>query len=663
MNRKYIRYTLIASLVVGLGSCASEDFWDTFDRTVDGPINFTVDVESSPVKVAKTRGAGEMQTNTKVLLKVDGNWKRVEGGVVSKTAKCTTNGTALNYDTNQTLYWDDYGIGDPENLDANNKHNKENGLKVLGVAVDGFADDLTITDWTDQPWSTVDSVGKTEVKNSKLKKDIIISNNLSLSPYKFADRSTSGNLEFVHPLSKITFNIKAGVGFPESGENVVGATTYKFEKDPTLTFNNAITNGTINIEGGKAVAANTTSSVIAGTISTTDTITTVIKQALVYPGTPLGASKSDVIAVLTADDNIYRITAEKIYDAIDAIEAHKNSYLTKAGYNYIITVTVNKTGIVTMATVTNWTNVNADEAFPKINVDAGVGKTSDTPTESFNFALWRSESIDRYYVKSAIPTAKTDGTIDFSGTNALYWANHNQHLFLRGIYPAGTEVSRQDENSKQYVIVSNGDYDSDKFPSNFMIGMPEVGDDEECGSTNHKPVKMSQYGICAREAAINLNFRYMMSQVEVKLTSTSTDANAIVDLTNAKVELADVYNTGNILLKDRLVEVTGATGYHTLKKVDATNHNYMGVIVPQTLSNVKFKITVYDTVNNTTSVYYADVAPIKVKASGETTAKTTDAWKSGVHYVYNLNLTKTEIKATATLENWKTVEAIEEVWF
>ena len=659
MNRKNFKYAFLALLAAGLSSCASEDFWDTFDRTIDGPIDFTVGIESSPAQRTKTRATDEysMANGTQVLLKVDGAWNKLNPATVSKTAICTTSDAALSYVDGQTLYWDDYGAGDP-----NNSTNTTNGLSVLGVAVDGNTTAPTVNDWTSLPWSTVDENGNAEVNTkSKLSKDIIVSNNLT--GYKFAERKDDAakKMTFIHPLSKITFNIKAGVGFPKSGENVVGATTYKFEKDPTLTFNNAITNGTINIEGGTAVAANTTSNVIAGTISTSDDAITVIKQTIVYPGTQLGTSNSDVIAVLNADDNIYRITAEKIYEAIDAIEAHKNSYKTKAGYNYIINITVNKTGIVTMATVTNWTDVNTDEAFPKINVISGVGAASDKPTESFKFALWRSESNDKKYVNSATPTAMTDGSINWTGTNALCWANHSQHLFLRGIYPEGTTVSRQDEDSEQYVSVKNGEYNACSFPSNFLMGMPEVDKDETCGSTNHTPVKMSEYGICAREAAINLNFRYMMSQVEVNLTSTSTDDNAKVDLTNAKVELADVYNTGNILLKDRSAEVIGSVGNHTLNEVDATNHKYRGVIVPQTLSNVKFKITTYDTANNTSSVYYADVASINVTENGKST--TTDAWKSGAHYVYNLNLTKTKIAATATLTDWKIVTASEEVWF
>ena len=200
-----------------------------------------------------------------------------------------------------------------------------------------------------------------------------------------------------------------------------------------------------------------------------------------------------------------------------------------------------------------------------------------------------------------------------------------------------------------------------------MIGMPEFSAEALCGNPEHNQVDMRTHGICAREAVINLNFRYMMSQVEVNLTSKSDDSNAIVDLTNAEVELVSVGTKGNILLSNRSAVVT-EEGSFTLPHTK--DNNYHGVIIPQTLVNgdsnkVKFKITVYaDAQKTKKSVYYADVAPIKVKVVGSTdAAKATDAWQSGVHYVYNLNITKTQITATATLTDWTTVAASEDVWF
>ena len=136
------------------------------------------------------------------------------------------------------------------------------------------------------------------------------------------------------------------------------------------------------------------------------------------------------------------------------------------------------------------------------------------------------------------------------------------------------------------------------------------------------------------------------------------------------MDLLNVGNAGEIALSDRSAKVTTDGQTYAMSNVGTSSVHYHDALIPQTLVNtdssnkVRFKITVF--VNGTLTdydVYYADVAPIKVKASGASVSAPVDAWESGVHYVYNLKITKTEIKATASLTDWKTVEASEDVWF
>ena len=697
MNRKDFIYTLTASLVLGLGSCTSEDFWDTFDRTVDGPIEFTVGVEASPAQRALTRaeespattGYYAMQPNTRVRLRVDGAWNRKPTPAISKQTTCTAEtatGTinALSFTESEKLYWDDYGFGDPDNSE-----NYSKGLQVLGVAVDGMDEAPEINDkskWESLPWAVA-----TDGKNV-LNSDIIVSNNLYVNRYKFEKptKEHPGNLVFTHPLSKITINIKAGVGFTKGS---IGNTIYKFEKDPVVTLSHAksldgitnsandycLTNGTINIATATAAwDGKTKAAVIAGTTSTTDDTYTVIKQAIVYPDTQFGDNDDDVIAVVQADGNVYYVTAKQIRAKITEVGGHTD-FKTKAGYNYIINVTVNKTGLLTTATVTAWNEVVSDEAYPKINVTGSETQTVSLPSSvcgKFNF--WYSETIDGGYVCGATPSIISDGTMDWKETNLLYWPDHNTHYHFRGLFPYRDEDAKTgplvvEDKGIQVVKVANGAYNASTSPSNFMIGMPEFDDETLCGNkeTGHTQVDMRTGGICAREGYINLNFRYMMSQVEVNLTSNSTDASSKVVLDNATVELVNVGTEGNILLSNRSAEITNE-GTFTLPHT--SGYNYHGVIIPQTLidnaatdkNKVKFKITLYTDATKTTktNVYYADVAPIKVKEKNSSAdAAVTNAWQSGVHYVYNLNITKTQINATVSLTDWTTYEASEEVWF
>lgn len=672
-------HIFVTSLVLTLGSCTSEDFWDTFDRTVDGPIDFTVGVDASPARRALTRAGEEdtpaasdtcyaLQFGTQLRLRVDGFWKRIpETGLVTQQATCkaeapTSDVNTLTYDEGQTLYWDDYGTGDPDNAD-----NKAKGLSVLAVAVDGKDMAPKIgndAEWVSKEWAVV-----TDGKDV-LSGDILVSNNLT--GYTFADRDKADaqKLIFKHPLSKITFNITAGEGFKDG-----------FEQDPVLTLSNAttladiekaesnyaLTTGTVRIKDATATSDGNKAKVIAGTISGAAEKKNVVKAAIVYPGTQLGTDNGTVLGVLQADGNVYYIKAGDIRTKIEAIGGHDN-FKTLPGYNYIIKITVNKTGIRTTASVVNWHKVESDEVLPKINVDATIGASTDTKPSFGSFAFWRSEEIDKSYQREATPTINSDGTMDWSKTQLLYWPNHNTHYHLRGVYPAEIDVKSDADDKLQYIEVANGAYAESSFPSNLMIGMPEIAEGTMCGNPEpgHEQVDMSKHGICAREATINLNFRYMMSQVEVKLTSSDASAANHVDLSKAVVELVNVGTEGHILLEDRSAKVMTDGQTYSLPSVDDSSIHYHGVIIPQPLKDdngnkVRFKITVTDE-HDKKSVYYADVAPIKVKADGGTAAAT-DAWQAGVHYVYNLNITKTEIQATASLTPWKTVEASEEVWF
>ena len=670
-------------LVLAVAACTNEDMDVSLNHTAEGAIDLSVGVEATPARRALTRAGGAtsayyaMKAGTQVRLKVDGRWTGKTPEAISQKTTCKTiaaeSGSAVNalsFTEDEMLYWDDYGSGDP-----NNKTNTDQGLNVLGVAVDGKATAPTIADdsqWESLPWDVVTD------GEDVLGGDIIVSNNLTA--YQFAKRNDdeAKKMIFRHPLSKLTFNLTAADGFTKG---TVGKTSYKFEKDPTVTLTNAntlagisdaandyaLTKGTVSIASAQATSDGTKATLVAGTTSITDANITVIKQAVVYPGTRLGADDDAVIAIVNADDNIYYIRAKEIHDAIKTIGGHTD-YKTLPGYNYISNVTVKKTGIILTASVTKWVDVDSEEVHPEINMTTKVGSDShDELPAGFNgFDLWLNDhDIAKDYTNVATPTVNTAGEVVFAHT--LYWVHHYQHLHFRGIYPTNTVVKEDATDQHQYVEVANGAYDATTFPSNFVMGLPEMAENTPCGNPDHANVYMDQEGICARKAPINLNFRYMMSQVEVMLKSSNAGDDNYVDLTHAEVELVNIGTEGHILLSDRSAVVTKYADEETLHSIDSKH--YHGIIVPQLFENskgkLKFKITVYsDSTKTKKDVYYAEVASIKVKEKGSTaSAALTDAWKSGTHYVYDLMITKTEISATASLTDWTTVEGSQEVWF
>ena len=702
MNRKNYIYTLAASLVLGLGSCTSEDFWDTFDRTVDGPISFTTGVESSSAQRTLTRAGseGNLEIGTHVHLRASGFWEFASSDSIIKytTAfiKVVDKDGGLNYENSVPFYWDDFGAGDPKNAE-----HTAHGITVLGVAVNGLTAAPEIeneNEWKELSWPLVD--GSNGV--NAIEKDIIISNNLKKkNTCKFAEKSTPKNLDFIHPLSKITFNIKAGEGFPVEKGNT------KFENDPVLVLSKSnefakvdekanryvLATGKIKIEDGVAESDGTMSSVVVGTTSTPNTSeVSIIKQALVYPDTQLGTDNTDIIAALKVDENVYYIKAAEIHAAMDKYDSEAteatpkhNGYKTLPGVNYIIKITVNKTGVRFTASVTDWDNVEAANVDPEIDVTTHIGLSdsgTNAPDDFTSYALWRSTNIaSGYQHESTLSGGAIDGNSVWTASQQLYWPDHNTHYHLRGLFPLRDNVAQtgpvvEELNGEQVVSVSNGACTEstvkNTFPCNFMIGMPEFGDaNYMCKSELHDPKDMRTEGICARSSAINLNFRYVMSQVEVELTSnpdqTATD---YVDLTNSKVYLVNVGNDGAIKLSDRSAICTDG-GKQSFLLPKTSGNNFRGIIIPQTLVNddtqksnkVRIKIEVYNKDNASVleDVYYADVAPIQ--KSDKSSVAPNGKWEAGVHYKYTLKLTKTKINATATLTDWQQVDASTDVWF
>ena len=607
---------------------------------------------------------------TPVRLHVEGTWAGKTPELIQKNSIYTT-GTkdgdenALTYSSLDHLYWDDFGTADPGNT-----ANRANGLDIYGVAVDGQSSAPEVMNWdADLAWN-VQTDG-----TAVLTKDIIVSNNLSQSAtpqnrYTFDEQKAGtdpeqSRLDFKHMLSRVTFVVKAGAGFADG----------KFAAAPvvTLTRNKS---GESNAEwcyitGKVNLKAATTTPVSVGTVVLQPieggATAQVTETALIYPGSNFGDADADVVAQVNAAQNIYYVTAKEIRAAIGG-----SNFTAKPGYHYIFTVTINKTDVNVTATITQWQTLNAAEAAPAIVVTAEVGTEDNTTLTLPDFRFYYNDAATPgtgTYPKNVTFTAKADALNPEAGHKAdgathwhfypvdntsapaisLYWPDHTRHYFFRGVYPTATAVVQDGETC---VAVWNEAYDATSFPSNLMIGAPEINHGTMCDNPDHTPVDMSQSGICARTGAINLNFRYMMSRVEVELKTTSGDDRVNIN-DRTKVELLNVNRKGKVYLGERNTVASDLGTYMLNVTGSALRHS---AIVPQTFAEgLKFKITVTNA-NGTTDVYYATVKDIKVEGSYIT------AWKSGKHYKYTLKLKKTGIAVTATVTDWVTATGSDDIW-
>ena len=369
------------------------------------------------------------------------------------------------------------------------------------------------------------------------------------------------------------------------------------------------------------------------------------------------------------------------------------------------------------ATVTDWTGITAETVTPVINVSAAVGKPGTGTATLSDFSFYRmadEEVTDNIYNKyntsftadggiykeevyakvSGSETTKTctfHKTDDSEGTTEtkIYWPDHQTHYHFRGIYPRTGSASSEStkplvvayaktgstENNAQGILVSNSKYDANSFPSNLMIGMPEIESGTKCGNKEHTngkgEVDMSEHGVCARTGNINLNFRYMMSQVVVNLSTTAEAAKVIVN-GYTKVVIEGAKKDGYIDLHTRSVGKHNTSEDYQLTNTtsDANCVTRHDCLVPQDLENLTFKILVYTEDGQTLrDIYRTKIAEIPVyqansdgsKADGAT-AETITSWESGKKYTYNLKLSKSEVMVTATLTDWETKNADTDIW-
>lgn len=714
---KHIHYLYIGALAFLIACNSEERITTDSNEKPSGPIVLSAGiVEGSSKATTRTEPTSyqALTLNTKLALQVSGTWTGHNPVSVVKTTTATigtaseTN-NAVNFTPAETLYWDDYGTAD-----ANNTTGRATGLTIYGATVNGKTttadagvNDLLVAnaDWTTLSWTL--PTDQRSSGSQPADKDLLISNNVKAgNEYKFDYLGSGKLLEFKHALSKITVVLTAGAGFVG---DVFDATT---QEEVILTSNDATTNneewplitGNVNITNGDVdINSSTRSTIIMHEVSNTNSVVT--KDALVMPGSQFGSNDNDIIARINADGNIYYVTAAKIREKITG-----DSKVTEAGKNYIINVTVNKTGISDVtATVTAWSDVIASNDAPKVNVTGNLGNIgSDLPNDSYSFYFSKFE--DQYSINKGYGTVTEAGVIDFyaaqrsitkSGSNwtmstPLYWPDHNTHYQFRCVWPVTTtdagivakvapavsdsilssprvELFTYGGQDYHIIRVQNVAYTASTFPSDLMIARPE-DIDQNCSNTEsgHNTQNLYRDGICATQGTINLNFKYMMSQVEVNLKTNDSQADE-VNITNAKVELVDVHKTGLVKLGDRGIFLNGVRsatpapatdtfgdyplGNYTLTTPEGKkNANYRSAIVPQSVANARFRITIYKNgvVNDgIDDIYYADIAPLTSNSE----------WTSGNRYVYTLTVTKTKVDATATLTNWNTVNASQNIWF
>lgn len=647
-------------------------------------------------------------------LRVDGVWKGHEPEAIHKETFGTVGyeyeGGILKQHNPLTLspsiFWDDFGTADPANMKPVEGNGREKGLSIFGVTVDGYLDHsqtppvsnilpndtvdtdpnygnnlMSISYWTIIPWTL--PLDQTDKPTNF---DLLTSNNiqegkdgtLKFDPWLAGNKAnTSDLLVFTHAMSKVSVKLTADEGFEDA----------KFQSSPKVTLLNYYYKGNVDVEKKVSEPIESYQGDIIAHNGGVESPHFAHSYALVFPGN----SFADTVNVvrIEADGNTYYVTAKKMNAAMKAVQgADKDSTTYLQGKHYIFNVTVKKTAIDVTATIKDWDEVEAANETPIINFSECYGHTGNALTTPFS--LYRSTTIDGTYTDPSDQAVVIYDNVNHKYTMSpqLYWPDHQTHYFFRGIWPKVGDAdgpAAAKITGGNSIEVGNAPYTANKYPSDLMIGRPRKspgGDpDETCKNPAHQRGDGSYpEGICATDSKdessglIRMNFQYAMSQVIVKLTTSDGAANAITINEHTKVEILGGYTKGKILLGTEASDFTGQmvnpftmTNDNGIDNPILNNYaNYRNTIIPQALTNasgdLKFRITI--SANGSATDAYETVLGIKeiMVKEGDAPKKYITAWEPGKRYIYNLLITKTGISVTATVTDWKTVDASEDIW-
>ena len=663
---KKINYLLMTAAVMST-ACSNVELEQFVPNSMKNQITFSGESNTS------SRAGLHSSASTQVIMhiKSERNGSSADGDVrVTKTmatatadaTQSTTSYSKINFNDAYKRYWDDaYG--------------RNAKLSVYAIAVPGKADgskaaeSLLAAPEESRTWSSADlshnvawNISPTQDKNTIDSEDLIYSNNISgdnklkfnLDDANDTDgpgKFEQGNLQFKHALARITVNLNKGKGF--EGSN------FKFTGANNVTLYNIPTSATLNLTDG--TWSNATSTSIKGIYE--KTTSTDIKHELmaqVIPGAKYTKGSNDNAMSFIIDDNQYYITSDMMYDALNkAVNKAQMTKLTNKdvtlenGLNYIFNINVNKTPVITTATVEGWTDITADITDPS---NARI---------TLNLLNNGTESNDVKFYRSAITTTdfndpkntKWETGYEVKGDNAWYFENNKTYYHFRATNK--NAVVTKDAENGDYYPISAGTTD-------YLWGAP-------IKKSNATPDYNVTKGyadainpaIGATTDAINMTQFHMMSQITINLTTTKDET--AVDLKGSEVTITRIHNDGKVLMGSGLITLSGSTKDVKLNKAE-NSYTYTLSVIPQLLErkanstddNDYIGISIKTATGQ--SMYFcerlSEIKAATVAGTQHTKGEAITRWYPGHTYTYTFNLTKTGIKdMKASVVDWVNINA------
>ena len=651
--------------------------WDGNSSGVRTPVT----VNNSPTLVTFTKGTTACDNYSGSDITPIGTNQAL--GLSSENTKQTSDLTAI-----PALYWDDFSRASTDSeeegaydirtsghylqsyygycFNGGEGENNEKGNTVIGNISAALVEETGVLGWK-VPY---DQTTQTSLTGC----DLLWSAEQTPIQYAHGSQNNGGAhgtlvLPYTHAMSMVTVDVVAKDGFTTGALANTWLELQGMNKTctvtaPTMTLSDAG-------QGTDAYAGKV--KMCKGTPTTSDGKPSCTYQAIVVPGTAL-SQESVFLKIYDADGNNYDLKINS------SILNSWNSGLTdnkmQSGYNYHLTVTINKVGVDVQSTLSDWKTVEAegegDIQFPEDDVTE-IYTTTDgdgNPTGSkVDFSTIDGKKLANFKVGSEFTLyQKGTGVADtytnvttstynqdasskkyWSNNPEIYWPNDKDRFFFRALAIYNTPATDGSYNIEAYTqetdnTVSQGtDYVWATTPAHKVS--------KTDGSEDATYVKNA--AISPRTGDVPLAFEHVMSKITVKLATpiseSETPADA-VELSGALISISKLATSGTIHVENGTI-TTGAkqdspinefcpSGQQAENKTTLDNYT----VIPQ---------TIFD--DAVLTIKLADGTTYKLQLNtcvqDGTTAPIT-AWLRGIHYTYTITLTKEAISFRVMIKNW-----------
>lgn len=617
----------------------------------------------------------------------------------------STDGSASSLTLSPTLYWDDFSNSASTGTDLRTSghylqsyygycYNGKTGITESETTPTSGGTWLKTSNGELTGW-TIETDQNT---NGLTKSDLLWSSSQDPVPYKHA--TFNGGIAhgvmkvpYSHAMSKVTIEVNCDESFTKTAAVIFNETSIDL----------------INMYSSAKVTAPTQA--ILATDSKNNTIT--MKKNSISEATATEKKKSSYEAIIIpieltndllfatikdVDGNNYDI---KITDALLSTaptgektwNSELNNGSTKSGVNYKLVVTISKQEIKVVATIADWTNVEAS-AKGEINFTTDIAGPDENTFET-TFDLYSKSAVTTTETYNYLTTNNRNTVCTWDGTNrkwtyapTLYWEKEGDNRYFRAVSPQedNRTITTGTDDSQTVEMTAGEGTDFD-----FCWGTTQA-------YTNSQGQNVAEGGIVEpRTSNVGLQFYHKTSKVKIVLQTPPTDAEGKVVITNAKIQFTNLYTTNTVNLHSGVISTfadseirsaevftvsssddkrpkasaytPGSPATASSPAVDDKAETAALFMIPQEIPSdnsstsdkneeSRLIITLTDgttyslALNSCKTVVKDENGNIEKDENGNDKYVAVGQWEEGKSYVYYIRLTKEEIQFIALIQNW-----------